>query len=74
MFETFNRGIYRSNLRSFELVTEDKRFWCFREISQIITTLKEETLAEETFASGKIREIFGINFRELVVFCIFSEN
>ena len=23
---------------------------------------------EETFASGKIREIFGINFRELAVF------
>ena len=27
-------------------------------------TLKEETFAEETFASGKIREIFGRNFRE----------
>ena len=25
---------------------------------------KEETFAEETFASGKIREIFGRNFRE----------
>ena len=29
-----------------------------------LTTLKEETFAEETFASGKIREIFGRNFRE----------
>ena len=28
------------------------------------STLKEETFAEETFASGKIREIFGRNFRE----------
>ena len=28
------------------------------------TTLKEEIFAEETFASGKIREIFGRNFRE----------
>ena len=27
-------------------------------------TLKEETFAEETFTSGKIREIFGRNFRE----------
>ena len=27
-------------------------------------TLKEETFAQETFASGKIREIFGRNFRE----------
>ena len=25
------------------------------------------TLKEETFASGNIREIFGINFRELFV-------
>ena len=31
-------------------------------------TLRGETLAEETFASGKIREIFGINFRQLAVF------
>ena len=27
-------------------------------------TLKEETFVEETFASEKIREIFGRNFRE----------
>ena len=33
---------------------------------EVVTTctLKEETFAEETFASGKIREIFGRNFRE----------
>ena len=30
----------------------------------VLYTLKEETFAEETFASGKIREIFGRNFRE----------
>ena len=35
-------------------------------------TLKEETFAEETFASGKIREIFGINFRELAVFAFLA--
>ena len=29
-----------------------------------IYTLKEETFAAETFASGKIRKIFGRNFRE----------
>ena len=31
---------------------------------KLCDTLKEETFAEETFASGKIREIFGRNFRE----------
>ena len=30
------------------------------------------TLKEETFASGKIREIFGINFRELAVFAFLA--
>ena len=29
-----------------------------------VLTLKEETFAEETFTSGKIREMFGRNFRE----------
>ena len=29
-----------------------------------LVTLKEETFAEETFASRKIREIFRSNFRE----------
>ena len=37
-------------------------------------TLREENFAEETFVSGKIREFFGRNFRELAVFEIFSEN
>ena len=35
------------------------------------------TLKEETFASGKIREIFGRNFREfreLANFLVFREN
>ena len=35
-----------------------------KQIWQLRITLKEETFAEETFASGKIREIFGRNFRE----------
>ena len=30
------------------------------------------TLKEETFASGKIREIFGRNFRELANFAFFA--
>ena len=30
------------------------------------------TLKEETFASGKTREIFGINFRELAVFAFLA--
>ena len=30
------------------------------------------TLKEETLASGKIREIFGINFRELAVFAFLA--
>ena len=30
------------------------------------------SLKEETFASGKIRQIFGINFRELAAFCILA--
>ena len=30
----------------------------------MVLTLKEETFAEETFASVKIRESFGRNFRE----------
>ena len=30
------------------------------------------TLKEETFASGKIREIFGINFRVLAVFAFLA--
>ena len=37
--------------------------------------LKEETFTEETFASGKIREIFGRNFhefRELANFGFFA--
>ena len=33
-------------------------------VDPLVNTLKEETFAEETFASGKIREIFGRNFRE----------
>ena len=33
-----------------------------------INTLKEKTFVEKTFVSGKIREIFGMNFRELAVF------
>ena len=37
-----------------------------------ILTLREETFVEETFASGKIREIFGINFRELAAFAFLA--
>ena len=33
-------------------------------VDKVLLTLKEGTFAEETFASGKIREIFGRNFRE----------
>ena len=39
-------------------------FGKIRESLFLRNTLKEETFAEETFASGKIREIFGRNFRE----------
>ena len=41
----------------------------------LLYTLKEETFAEETFASGKIRETFGRNlreFRELANFGFFA--
>ena len=34
--------------------------------------MQQDTLKEETFASGKIREIFGINFRELAVFAFLA--
>ena len=40
--------------------------------SQNNETNEESTLKEETFASGKIREIFGINFRELAVFAFLA--
>ena len=45
---------------------------CFSCCKVQLYTLKEETFAEETFASGKIREIFGINFRELAVFAFLA--
>ena len=35
-------------------------------------SLQNITLKEETFASGKIREMFGINFRELAVFAFLA--
>ena len=39
-------------------------YYIIKIVVTLNTTLKEETFAEETFASGKIREIFGRNFRE----------
>ena len=36
--------------------------FCCIELLIILTTLKEETFTEETFASKKNHEIFGINF------------
>ena len=41
-------------------------------IKCMTSTLKEETFAEETFTSGKFREIFGRNFRELANFGFFA--
>ena len=38
----------------------------------ILSFTIDSTLKEETFASGKIREIFGRNFRQLANFGFFA--
>ena len=43
------------------------------DITSVTTITVSNTLKEETLASGKIREIFGINFRELAVFAFLAK-
>ena len=43
-----------------------------KNITWFVSECIPHTLKEETFSSGNIREIFGINFRELAVFAFLA--
>ena len=62
MYKVQNKHVVSNNVQKHNFFYKDR----------MNNTLKEENFVEETFASGKIRKIFGINFRELAVFAFLA--